>query len=58
MMDTREAAEPIHRILVPIDFSATSSRALDYAGRLAESTGATLILLHAFDVPDAWGAGR
>ena len=42
---------------VPIDFSPTSQRALEYASRLAECTGATLILMHAFDVPDAWGAG-
>ena len=56
-MDTPKRAEPIHRVLVPTDFSATSQRALDYASRLAECTGATLILMHAFDVPDAWGAG-
>src|SRR4051812_5035241 len=33
-------------ILVPIDFSEYSRRALDYAAGLARSTGSQLILLH------------
>jgi universal stress protein A len=36
----------LHRILVPIDFSDCSTRALDYAVGLAEKFGASLILLH------------
>ena len=39
----------IQRILVPTDFSPTSQRALDYATRLAESTGAVMILMHAWN---------
>lgn len=38
------------RILVPYDGSATSSRGLDEAIRLARLTGATLRLLHMVDV--------
>jgi universal stress protein A len=41
----------IKRILCPFYFSATSAKALDYAERLARSTGAELNLLHVFDVP-------
>ena len=33
-------------IIVPIDFSDSSQRALDYAVRVAEQFGAKLILLH------------
>ena len=36
----------LKRILVPVDFSACSAKALDYAFGLAEKFGATLILLH------------
>ena len=56
-MDTRETAEPIHRILVPLDFSPTSNVPWITPVDWQRCTGATLILLHAFDVPDAWGAG-
>ena len=38
------------RILVPYDGSATSSRGLDEAVRLATLTGATVRLLHMIDV--------
>jgi nucleotide-binding universal stress UspA family protein len=41
----------IRRILCPVDFSEASTKALEYAGRLATSAGAELILLHAFDIP-------
>jgi len=42
----------ISRILVPVDFSETSAKALQYAERLARSTGAELLLAHAFSVPE------
>ena len=42
---------PPRRILVPIDFSDTSTRALDWAVRLTERFGATLHLLHIVENP-------
>jgi nucleotide-binding universal stress UspA family protein len=39
----------ITRILVPVDFEATSKEALDYASMLARSFGAALSLVHVFD---------
>lgn len=44
----------IQRILCPIDFSETSMRAVAYAERLAQATGAGLVLVHAFDRPEAF----
>ncbi len=41
----------ITRILCPLDFSAASMVALDYAQELALATKATLVLCHAFDRP-------
>lgn len=41
----------IKRIFVPIDFSANSDRALDYAHGLALRFGASLHLLHVCEVP-------
>jgi nucleotide-binding universal stress UspA family protein len=41
----------IKSILVPIDFSETSQRALDYAIDLATTFGATVTLVHAFEIP-------
>jgi nucleotide-binding universal stress UspA family protein/mono/diheme cytochrome c family protein len=41
----------IRRILVPIDFSANSGRALDYAYALAQKFDATLHLVHVCEVP-------
>lgn len=38
-------------ILVPIDFSANSERALDYACDLAAKLGSTVRLVHAFAAP-------
>ena len=42
---------PPRRILVPIDFSDTSTQALDWAVRLAERFRATLHLLHVVENP-------
>lgn len=39
------------RVLCPVDFSATSTKALLYAERLARETSAELILPHPFDAP-------
>ena len=46
----------ITRILVPTDFSETSDAALRYARTLADTFGASLHLLHAFEDPYAAGA--
>jgi universal stress protein A len=46
----------ITRILVPIDFSEHSGRALRYAETLAERLGATLHLVHAIEMPAMWGS--
>jgi len=45
----------IERILCPVDFSETSTKALEYAERVARSTGAELVLLHVFDVYEDLG---
>lgn len=41
--------EPYRRLLVPVDFSPASARALAFARRLAPT--ADLVLLHAFELP-------
>jgi len=41
----------IKRILVPLDFSANSTRALDYARGLAQRLGAALHLVHVCELP-------
>ena len=41
----------IKRILVPVDFSASSRRALDYAHGVAVKFGATLHLVHVCETP-------
>ena len=43
----------LRTILVPIDFSETSSRALDFARMLADKCGASLHLLHVIGGPPA-----
>ncbi len=39
------------KILVPVDFSDCSAAALKHARTLAEKLGATLDVLHAYDIP-------
>lgn len=41
---------PIRRILVPIDFEPPSKQALDLAIDLARTLGASVVLLHVYDV--------
>lgn len=41
----------IRRILVPIDFSEASRAAFDYAVELARSVGASIDVLHVWEVP-------
>ena len=42
---------PPRNILVPVDFSESSEKAASAAGALAEKTGATVHLLHAYLIP-------
>jgi nucleotide-binding universal stress UspA family protein len=42
---------PIKKIFVPIDFSETSSHALDYAIDLAKALGASVTVLHSYVIP-------
>jgi nucleotide-binding universal stress UspA family protein len=47
------------RILVPVDFSGESGRAIEYAVALAKKVGGTIELLHVVEDPiasGAWGA--
>ncbi|MGH9256357.1 MAG: universal stress protein [Vicinamibacterales bacterium] len=48
--------DAITRILVPVDFSPHSDRALRYATRLAARLGASVELVHVVDNPFASGA--
>ena len=45
----------IHSILVPVDFSVESERALAFARELATAFGASIHLLHVFETPLAMG---
>lgn len=45
-------ARPLKKILVPVDFSDVSAKALRYAGMLAERHQATLHVLHVLDDKD------
>ncbi len=49
--DPVKAAEPISRILVAVDFSAHSDRAVQVAAALAKRLTASLDIVHAFDLP-------
>lgn len=46
-----EASRNFERILVPTDFSDTAAKALDVAVDLAKKYGATITLLHVYEVP-------
>lgn len=41
----------LSRLLVPVDYSEQSKRALEYAGELAHAFTATLDIVHCFDRP-------
>lgn len=45
----------LKKILVPVDFSANSEKALDYGIRLAQRTQASILLLHVFELPEFSG---
>jgi len=52
----RSSAINLKRILVPVDFSPLSKKAVEYSARLAQQFGATLSLFHAVepDIPPAF----
>ncbi len=41
----------LRQILVPTDFSETSDKALDFALELAEKFDASVVVMHAFEIP-------
>lgn len=41
----------LKKLLVPIDFTDTSDRALDYAIELAQKVGAEIVVMHAYELP-------
>jgi len=41
----------LHKILVPVDFTDSSDRALDYALELAAPFDASVVVMHAYEVP-------
>jgi nucleotide-binding universal stress UspA family protein len=45
---------PMNRILVPVDFSESSDRALAQATALAKQTGGSIILLHVVEISYAY----
>jgi nucleotide-binding universal stress UspA family protein len=48
---SQKAPISIQRILVPHDFSDTADRALDYAAGLAARLGASITVVHAYEIP-------
>ncbi len=48
--DRKQPMKPIRTILVPVDFSENSRKALEYAADLASRYGATLDVLHVWSV--------
>lgn len=53
----KSETQSLSRILFPTDFSSASREAFRHAERLALATGATLVILHVFELPDTWGTG-
>lgn len=51
---TETARPQIDRILVPIDFSPHSRTTMEWASRLAERLGASLVALHIYHVPPTY----
>ena len=51
VLQSRNGMSPIKRILVPIDFGETSDGAADMAISLAATLGASVTLMHAFEIP-------
>ncbi len=53
VLATREGADiaPFHHILCPVDFSDSSARATELAGKLVEPGGAGITLLHVIELP-------
>ncbi|MEN8159881.1 MAG: universal stress protein [Myxococcota bacterium] len=49
--DVAKAAQPIGRILLAVDFSAHSDRAVSVAGALGKRLGASVDVVHALDLP-------
>jgi nucleotide-binding universal stress UspA family protein len=47
----RATMKDVQKILVPVDFSENSARALEYAAKLARLFGATVEVLHVWSVP-------
>lgn len=49
--DAERAAQPIRRILLAVDFSADSARAVQVTAKLAKRLGAHVDVVHALDLP-------
>lgn len=49
---------PIARILVPTDFSDTAAPAIEYALQLAQRVGASVLLLHVYEIPISYPEGH
>lgn len=49
-VESRPAAGPFRRILVPVDESKQATWAVQYAGRLAQAFGARICLVHAYQL--------
>lgn len=55
----RRARVKPQRILVPVDFSDSSARALQHAAKLAAESGGTLVIVHVVPADYGWlGVGR
>jgi nucleotide-binding universal stress UspA family protein len=48
------AARPIEKVLLAVDFSPHSERAVDVTAGLAARLGASVDVIHAFDLPREW----